>query len=74
MTNEQLTPFETLAVHSAILGTIAFKNGKKCAPVLDRDLMNAIESMEDRSFSKMTVLFRAWSESWHAANLAPTAV
>lgn len=50
-----------------ILGTIAFNSGKKCIPALDADLM---KMMEGKEVGEGLPLMKAWTKTWHNANLA----
>jgi hypothetical protein len=56
---------EIAIIKSAVLGTLAFKNGKKSIPAHDSELLKLIGE------NNCTIdLLNAWINSWHAANLA----
>lgn len=55
---------------AAVLGTIAFNNGKAATPALDADLMNVIAQHENKEIGASIPIMKAWINSWHAANLA----
>jgi hypothetical protein len=61
---------ETAIVTAAVLGTIAFKSGKKCIPCHDSNLMSLIDQHENKQMGASLPIMKAWMESWLAANLA----
>jgi hypothetical protein len=56
---------EIAIIKAAILGTLAFKSGKKSIPAIDSELLKLIAQNDCT-----TDLLKAWIDSWHAANLA----
>lgn len=62
------TATDSLIVHAAVLGTIAFKAGKKCVPCHDGELMRLVSEVGGPVGSSLP-LFKAWTKAWHDANL-----
>lgn len=63
-----MTTNEAIAT-AAVLGTIAFKEGKTATPCHDKNLMELIREYSTEMGAAIP-LMKAWSQSWHAANLA----
>lgn len=61
---------ETAIFAAAVLGTIAFNEGRKAVPAHDKALMDIISQHEDKEFGACIPILAAWTKSWHAANLA----
>ena len=59
--NEQKT------ITASVLGTIAFKAGKKRVPFFDKDLMALLKGNE---IGEGLPVLNAWLASWDAANLS----
>lgn len=65
---------------AAVLGTQAFKNGKKCVPAQDAEFcaligstseeLRALKVSEPERRALTIRLLDDWLEAWHAANLA----
>lgn len=62
--NKQLT--SSAILHASILGTLAFKNGRKAVPAQDRDMMALIADNEGFALP----LMKAYHTAWTNANLA----
>jgi len=61
-------------LRAAVLGTAAFKNGIKCAPCLDNELMNMLKGRKigetPQGEAKSIKLMKVWTENWTLANFA----
>lgn len=58
---------KSLTTKASELGSQAFKDGKVCIPVQDKDLMNLIKNSRDQIGTKVgssTFIFKAWSNGW----------
>jgi len=59
---------------AAVLGTAAFKNGVKCTPCLDNQLMSMLAGRQigetPKGEAKSVKLMKVWTENWTLANLA----
>lgn len=68
--NKKMTATKPLTsteiLHASILGTLAFKAGRKAIPAQDREMMNLITANEGYAIP----LMKAYHAAWHAANLA----
>lgn len=58
---------ETKIIAAAVLGTVAFRAGKKRIPALDRDLAPLLAGNQ---IGEGIPVLNAWLASWDAANLA----
>jgi hypothetical protein len=58
---------KTKIATASVLGTIAFKNGLKCIPSLDADLLELLKGLEVGNGS--TKIMKAWLKSWTIANI-----
>lgn len=59
-----------LILKAKLLGTKAFKEGKKAIPYLDSNLNKLLE--DNRSiidFKNILPILKAWTSSWHLSNL-----
>ena len=63
-----MTTNEAIAT-AAVLGTIAFNEGKTAIPYHDKNLIELIREYSTKMGDSIPLL-KAWSQSWHAANLA----
>ena len=63
---------KTIILQAAILGTKAFNSGKKSTPCMDKELNKLIKDNEssDKEFGWTLDLLKAWTKSWHDANLS----
>lgn len=61
---------ETAILTAAVLGTKAFKKSRVCVPAHDPELMKVIASHEKKEMGASIPILKAWTDSWHAANLA----
>jgi hypothetical protein len=61
---------ETAILAAAVLGTIAFNEGRKATPCQDKALMEIIANRENKEWGSTLPIMKAWSDAWHAANLA----
>lgn len=52
------------------LGQKAFREGKKCVPVHDPEMMKMIEENKGGEVGDSIPILEAWSAGWHEANLA----
>ena len=52
-----------------VMGNIAFKNGVKCAPCLDADLMTMIKNNPDKRTGSSLPMLNGWLDGWTQANL-----
>ncbi len=64
---------ETAIITAAVLGTIAFNEGRSSAPCQDPELLKVIAQHEKKEMGSCIPLLKAWTKSWHAANLAKAA-
>ena len=55
------------SAQAQILGNIAFNDGKKSAPCLDRNFM---DMLKDKKLGESNHILKAWNHGWHQANLA----
>lgn len=55
---------------AAVLGTIAFKNNVKCAPCLDKNLLELIKESSNKKIGSSIPMLESWIEAWHNANLS----
>ena len=60
----------TLVMSAAILGTIAYRQGRARVPGADAELNDLIKGL---SFKETVPVLKAWMNSWDAANLAACA-
>lgn len=63
---------ETDILSAAVLGNVAFNNGLKRIPCLDRDLMNLLkkyDSWSDINHKMNMKLMTIWCKNWDLANL-----
>jgi hypothetical protein len=67
--NGQLTETERQVLTAAILGTIAFNEGRNSVPCLDPAL---IALLKGNKVGESIAVLKAWTHSWDAANLATT--
>lgn len=58
---------ETKILAAAVLGTIAFNEGKKRIPAMDKNLEPLLSGNQ---IGEGIPVLKAWLESWDAANLA----
>jgi len=56
----------TAILHSSILGTLAFKAGRRAIPAQDRDMMDLIAANQGYAIP----LMQAYHAAWTNANLA----
>ncbi len=66
----RMTTNEAIAA-AAVLGTIAHNEGKTSTPAHDKNLINLVAENSTGMGWSIPIL-KAWSQSWHAANLAKT--
>ena len=60
---------KTSRAAAQVLGNVAFKNGLKCAPCLDKDLMKMIEGRRGEKIGASLPLLNGWLDGWTQANL-----
>lgn len=53
---------------AAVLGTQAFRDGRKSIPCQDRELMALVAQNTDKEIGASLPLFEAWSNAWHLSN------
>jgi hypothetical protein len=73
MTNTDMTTAtasvqEQRVITAAVLGTIAFREGRPSVPCQDAALMDLLNGCV---VGEGIAPLKAWVRSWHAANLAP---
>lgn len=51
------------------MGKQAYAEGKKAAPVLDKNLMDYIGQFKGQKFGYSIPILKAWSAGWHELNL-----
>jgi hypothetical protein len=61
---------ETAIITAAVLGTIAFNEGRTAVPAHDPELLKVIGQHEKKEMGASILILKAWIASWHAANLA----
>jgi hypothetical protein len=61
-----ITPTATAILRASILGTLAFKTGRKAIPAQDKDMMDLIAANEGCAIP----LMKAYHKAWTSANLA----
>ena len=68
-----MTTKTTQILSAAVLGTIAFAQGIKCAPCLDSKLMNMLAGRQigetPKGEASSIQLMTEWSKAWTCANL-----
>ena len=64
---------ETAIITAAVLGTIAFNEGRSAVPAHDPELLKVIGQHEKKEMGASIPILKAWIASWHAANLAQPA-
>jgi hypothetical protein len=64
----------TQILQASVLGTLAFKSGKKCIPAHDADLMNMLSGrmigQTPKGEASNIQIMKAWTNAWHNANIA----
>lgn len=53
---------------AAVLGTQAFRDGRKPIPCQDPGLMALVDQNPDKEIGASLPLFEAWANAWHLAN------
>jgi hypothetical protein len=61
---------ETAIITAAVLGTIAFNEGRSSVPAHDPELLKVIGQRDKKEMGAGILILKAWTASWHAANLA----
>ena len=64
----------TQILQASVLGTIAFKSGKKCVPAWDNDLAKMFIGRQvgqtPKGEASTIEILKAWTTAWHNANLS----
>ena len=55
---------------ASVLGTLAFKEGRKSIPAHDPELLKVIEQHDLKEIGDCIPILKAWASAWDAANLA----
>lgn len=63
----------TQILQASVLGTIAFKSGKKCVPAHDSELMKMLANRQigqtPKGHATSIQIMKAWTTAWHNANI-----